>query len=303
MVVNQAEAFTALNVFSKTIVSIPDIVGSYFTSLKEVESEARDTEQEATDFIKELLENESQKKEGTNNWTDDLKDKLQRALPKLTTKVELVSDTLEQLSSCIERMDADFDYVELEFPPHLRFGSTAQPNGSSVSTNARQEGKREGKRENKRGQQSSSDNISTGGGTNQDSSTHNGPSGSTLPVNTPSKRRRGVAASVSRSATPPVSRAGSAAPSERKRGRRGEPKSFKSSTASTGVKPMQEVIDEHNTKDEPLYCYCEQVSYGEMIGCDGENCKREWFHLPCVGLVEPPKGIWYCRDCEKKRSG
>ena len=22
--------------------------------------------------------------------------------------------------------------------------------------------------------------------------------------------------------------------------------------------------------DEPLYCYCQQVSYGEMVACDGE---------------------------------
>lgn len=50
--------------------------------------------------------------------------------------------------------------------------------------------------------------------------------------------------------------------------------------------------------DEPLYCYCQQVSYGEMVGCDGEHCEREWFHLPCTGLKELPKGEWYCDDCK-----
>jgi hypothetical protein len=55
--------------------------------------------------------------------------------------------------------------------------------------------------------------------------------------------------------------------------------------------------------DEQLYCFCQQVSYGEMIACDGENCKNEWFHYECVGLNEPPKGVWYCPDCmeEQKR--
>ena len=24
------------------------------------------------------------------------------------------------------------------------------------------------------------------------------------------------------------------------------------------------------TEGEPLYCYCRQVSFGEMVGCDGE---------------------------------
>lgn len=51
---------------------------------------------------------------------------------------------------------------------------------------------------------------------------------------------------------------------------------------------------------EPLYCYCQQVSYGEMVGCDGDACEREWFHLPCTGLTELPKGSWYCDDCKSK---
>jgi len=51
--------------------------------------------------------------------------------------------------------------------------------------------------------------------------------------------------------------------------------------------------------NEPRYCYCDQVSYGEMIGCDGEDCKHEWFHLNCVGLTKAPsnKSNWYCQDC------
>ncbi|KAK2607645.1 hypothetical protein N8I77_006308 [Diaporthe amygdali] len=40
--------------------------------------------------------------------------------------------------------------------------------------------------------------------------------------------------------------------------------------------------------DEPTYCYCERVSFGQMVGCDGEHCKREWFHLGCVGLKVAP---------------
>lgn len=54
---------------------------------------------------------------------------------------------------------------------------------------------------------------------------------------------------------------------------------------------------EERDKDEPLYCFCQQVSYGEMVACDGENCPFEWFHMDCVGLEEPPKGAWYCEDC------
>ena len=28
--------------------------------------------------------------------------------------------------------------------------------------------------------------------------------------------------------------------------------------------------------DNRTYCYCDGVSYGEMIACDDENCEREW---------------------------
>lgn len=49
--------------------------------------------------------------------------------------------------------------------------------------------------------------------------------------------------------------------------------------------------------NEPTYCYCNQVSFGDMVACDSESCEREWFHYQCVGLVEPPAGKWYCDDC------
>ncbi|KAG2193297.1 hypothetical protein INT47_008658 [Mucor saturninus] len=49
--------------------------------------------------------------------------------------------------------------------------------------------------------------------------------------------------------------------------------------------------------NEPKYCYCNQVSFGDMVACDGENCEKEWFHYACVGLAEPPVGKWYCDDC------
>ncbi|XP_037096047.1 inhibitor of growth protein 1 [Syngnathus acus] len=49
--------------------------------------------------------------------------------------------------------------------------------------------------------------------------------------------------------------------------------------------------------DEPTYCLCEQVSYGEMIGCDYDECPIEWFHFSCVGLHHKPKGKWYCPKC------
>lgn len=71
------------------------------------------------------------------------------------------------------------------------------------------------------------------------------------------------------------------------------------------VKPRKDKEDEPTTPPsnsgfEQTYCYCDQVSFGEMVGCDGETCQREWFHLPCIGFKNPPKGKWYCDDCLQK---
>lgn len=54
--------------------------------------------------------------------------------------------------------------------------------------------------------------------------------------------------------------------------------------------------------DEPTYCICEQVSFGEMICCDNLDCPIEWFHFGCVGLTSKPRGKWYCPNCRGDRS-
>jgi hypothetical protein len=46
--------------------------------------------------------------------------------------------------------------------------------------------------------------------------------------------------------------------------------------------------DDEDDESEPRYCYCNQVSFGEMVACDNDACPTEWFHLSCVGLAKPP---------------
>lgn len=61
--------------------------------------------------------------------------------------------------------------------------------------------------------------------------------------------------------------------------------------------------DEGEEKDDTPYCFCQRVSFGEMIGCDNaENdpdCK-EWFHIGCVGVTKPLPQKWYCSECLAK---
>ncbi|CAH9068423.1 unnamed protein product [Cuscuta europaea] len=61
-------------------------------------------------------------------------------------------------------------------------------------------------------------------------------------------------------------------------------------------------IDQPIDPNEPTYCVCHQVSFGDMIACDNENCQGgEWFHYACVGLTPETrfKGKWYCPTCRQ----
>lgn len=79
------------------------------------------------------------------------------------------------------------------------------------------------------------------------------------------------------------------------------------SSLSTSATPLITMATDMNVLDmpvdpnEPTYCLCHQVSYGEMIGCDNNDCLIEWFHFGCVGLTTKPKGKWYCPKCTVER--
>ena len=51
---------------------------------------------------------------------------------------------------------------------------------------------------------------------------------------------------------------------------------------------------------EPVYCFCRQIAFGDMIACDNEECSIEWFHYQCVNLTKQPRNKWLCPDCSRK---
>ncbi|OSD04569.1 hypothetical protein PYCCODRAFT_1423979 [Trametes coccinea BRFM310] len=55
-----------------------------------------------------------------------------------------------------------------------------------------------------------------------------------------------------------------------------------------------------DAEDQELYCYCQKLSYGEMIACDNDGCRYQWFHLSCVNLKPPLPENWYCEECSVK---
>lgn len=80
------------------------------------------------------------------------------------------------------------------------------------------------------------------------------------------------------------------------------PSHFDGQDEQSGLKVAAEHEDQdaetEGGEDEPRYCFCNGVSYGQMVGCDNDACPREWFHLQCVNLDEVPVSTtkWFCGD-------
>lgn len=47
--------------------------------------------------------------------------------------------------------------------------------------------------------------------------------------------------------------------------------------------PMARIPETEVDPSEPRYCYCDRVSYGEMVACDNDDCPREW--VRCQSFV------------------
>jgi hypothetical protein len=60
--------------------------------------------------------------------------------------------------------------------------------------------------------------------------------------------------------------------------------------------------EELDEEDNSLYCYCQKQSYGNMVACENEDCKFQWFHVDCLNLKKMPAEDedWYCPDCRVK---
>ncbi|KAF8845987.1 hypothetical protein BDN67DRAFT_986398 [Paxillus ammoniavirescens] len=71
--------------------------------------------------------------------------------------------------------------------------------------------------------------------------------------------------------------------------------------ASAAADNATEAGEGEGEGDDRTYCFCDGVSYGQMIACDDEECEREWFHLNCIGLASVPEGSWFCEACRAKQ--
>lgn len=77
------------------------------------------------------------------------------------------------------------------------------------------------------------------------------------------------------------------------------PSHFHTATPLSAIAAVNNSLLPLPAENEPLYCYCQKPSHGEMVACDHDECSLEWFHYECVGLTAAPVGEWYCPDCVK----
>lgn len=61
----------------------------------------------------------------------------------------------------------------------------------------------------------------------------------------------------------------------------------------------EDMEEEGGEEDDKHYCYCNQRSYGEMVACENDDCKYQWFHTGCLNMKKVPDEDedWYCPTC------
>lgn len=313
------ELLPGLNDISDAFEALPLDLIKYFTLLKEIDAKYINTVPVINRNIKGYIERlhgkeseEFQMSKGTKiSKLTTIRDKIHEIIPCLEEKMHVTSVASDLIHKHLYRINNDYKLIvnNNEIPESIRIGPLNHPamimdagaagegNGAMSAQSQRSESRREAlaaKRANK----------------------------DHYDEDEPKKRKAGTKEVSPGSDATLASRAGA---SSKKRSRK-EPEEV-SSRSDT---PLSSVLNGPNKKrntakprrddrgiagpeavhpgpgnmssnsNEPTYCYCNQVSFGEMVGCDGDDCKREWFHLPCIGFKNPPKGKWYCDDCLMK---
>lgn len=325
------QTYAALNDFCDAIEALPNDLVRNFTLLREVDSKtvALQTQliEEIRAFMDALPANNpvpNSDASSSTNGTDDgdetassaaatraksaerlvrIKELIMQGFAYSDEKVSVASAAADVVSRHMLRLDRDFAQLEeTEIPLHLREG-TPPPRITTVQSAIRNAPKRIDATP-KKGAAGSAGANGTAGESRGRSGVH--------PAigyrDDPSNASAGITThltSASAAGANGTGHAGGKGSGEDKvtvsrTGRQSKPRRRSlSPLLPAKVAAQAEAAIANAGEDEPTYCYCNQVSYGEMVACDGDDCEREWFHLACVNLTQPPKGSWFCDACKK----
>lgn len=322
-ITNANELLPGLNDISDAFEALPLDLIKYFTLLKEIDAKYINTvpviNRNIKSYIERLHINENSKPEIKEmskptkvNKLTTIRDKIHEIIPCLEEKMHVTSVATDLMHKHLYRINTDYKLIvnNNEIPESIRIGPLNHPamimdsagvvdaNGNFSAQSQRSESRREAlaaKKANK--DQYDDDEPKKRKTANKEVSPGSDVPQALKPNTNNKKRSRKENDDVSSRSDTPSTTNGINGPNKKRnttKPKRDEKEVTANDRAAAGPS--------HTTSNsnEPTYCYCNQVSFGEMVGCDGDDCKREWFHLPCIGFKNPPKGKWYCDDCLMK---
>ncbi|XP_016962142.1 inhibitor of growth protein 5 isoform X1 [Drosophila biarmipes] len=246
------------------------------TAMKSIDSHAKD-------FMRKLGENGAMSDEERKERQEDIKALFGKAKEYSDDKVQLAIQTYELVDKQIRRLDNDLARFEGEIQE--KASSTRAKSEEVVAKKGRKKTK-DSKTTGKKKKSASSD-EDTGRGNNQTNTNSS--------LNTSSNAGQGTKKKKSKVNQEKETRKGGA------QKKTVEVDDSEKESCHTAATHPSDVMDMPVDPNEPTYCLCHQVSYGEMIGCDNPDCPIEWFHFACVGLTTKPKGKWFCPKCTQDR--
>lgn len=302
------ELLPGLNDISDAFEALPMDLIKYFTLLKEIDAKCINTAPQINHIIEKYIDTlHTEKEEPLDKkkvTLNNLKNKVNDIIPCLEEKMHVTSVAADLMNKHLFRINNDYKLIieNNEIPESIRIGPLNHPamimDSSSPSDHSnpnrsahsqRSESRREAlaaRKANKDTDDETDKRKRTKELTPFEAATNKNTS--VPPISTKKKPRK-EAEDISRPSTPV-----NVTSKKRSTNKLKKDEEYALNARSGN--------DQSNSggSSEPTYCYCNQVSFGEMVGCDGDECKREWFHLPCIGFKNPPKGKWYCDDCLAK---
>ncbi|XP_041633097.1 inhibitor of growth protein 5 isoform X1 [Drosophila kikkawai] len=248
------------------------------TAMKSIDSHAKD-------FMRKLGENGALGDEDRKERLEDIKALFGKAKEYSDDKVQLAIQTYELVDKQIRRLDNDLARFEGEIQE--KASSTRAKSEEVVAKKGRKKTKDSKATTGKKKKSASSDEETARGGSSQ--------TNVNTSLNSTTNAGQGTKKKKSKVNQEKETRKGGA---QKKAAEVDDSEKESSHTAATHP---SDVMDMPVDPNEPTYCLCHQVSYGEMIGCDNPDCPIEWFHFACVGLTTKPKGKWFCPKCTQDR--
>ncbi|KAH8305408.1 hypothetical protein KR018_002816, partial [Drosophila ironensis] len=267
------------------------------TAMKSIDSHAKD-------FMRKLADSGAMGDEERKERLEDIKALFGKAKEYSDDKVQLAIQTYELVDKQIRRLDNDL----------ARFEGEIQEKASSTRAKSEEVVAKKGRKKTKdtkttaKKKKSASSDEETARGSNQNTTN--------VSLNSSSNAGQGSKKKKSKVNQEKETRKGGA------QKKAAEVDDSEKETSHTAATHPSDVMDMPVDPNEPTYCLCHQVSYGEMIGCDNPDvstiplhfhvlaaspthyllqCPIEWFHFACVGLTTKPKGKWFCPKCTQDR--